>query len=605
LNRLAVPLLFFLLIPGMRAQAPSPASIRGPLVRWGTAEPVASATIELRGADRGTSPLAITASHGNGDFVFSNVPPGTYRVTAFANGYAATEYGQLRPSGGGTPLTLTGGQYANIRMGMVPSGTISGRITDQDGRPMVYASVRALRVAYDLEGQATTTMALETITNDLGEYRAFGLQPGWYVVSSGRSRLDLFGNQGIIDPNRSDTSMPTTMVNSPPRPRASAPPSGGATPESRLSLVSALYYPAAPDLSSAEVINLTAGGEVPNIDIRFSPAVLPSNGVSLRGVVIDPSGAPVQGPFSIAITTWPIAAPSTPFAFVQMMTARVPSTDPAQAARGAQIYVADNARFEGGAVRGVYQIRATQGDLSGRVVVEVENRDLDLTIPLARPASISGRVTGVADLKGLLVTLRTAPNIQFTSPVGLDGEFQIKGVIPGDYQVYVPPLLPAPGTQFAGAAPAMPDALRHAYVQSIRAANTDLVRELLRVEGDRQPAFVEIVLSGAAPFLTGRVRNERGEAVSEATVVVLPPGKPPFRPDRYAVARTAASGEFEITGMQPGEYRLLAWEDVDPGAWFNPAFLASHERDATAIRLTDGLRREVEIRAIPAARQNN
>ncbi len=45
---------------------------------------------------------------------------------------------------------------------------------------------------------------------------------------------------------------------------------------------------------------------------------------------------------------------------------------------------------------------------------------------------------------------------------------------------------------------------------------------------------------------------------------------------------TDKSGQFQFRGLPPGEYRVLAWEDVDPGAWFNPAFLAVYERYATA-----------------------
>jgi hypothetical protein len=264
-----------------------------------------------------------------------------------------------------------------------------------------------------------------------------------------------------------------------------------------------------------------------------------------------------------------------------MQTTRVPATDPAQAARGAQIYVADNGKFDGAAARGVYQIRATHGEMSGRLIIDAGSGDLDVKIPLVPPTTVSGRVSivdgGAANLSGLRVTLRTTPNIQFTSPVAADGQFRVEGVIPGDYQVALP----------------LTGILQNAYVMSIPEG-------LLRVEGTEPVPPLEIGISLSAASLKGRVLNSRQEPVTQATVVILPPGQPPFRSDRVAVFTTSASGQFELRGLPPGEYRVFAWEDVDPGAWFNTAFIGNYERDATRLTLGKGESREVELRVIPA-----
>jgi hypothetical protein len=62
---------------------------------------------------------------------------------------------------------------------------------------------------------------------------------------------------------------------------------------------------------------------------------------------------------------------------------------------------------------------------------------------------------------------------------------------------------------------------------------------------------------------------------------------------------TDKSGQFQFRGLPPGEYRVLAWEDVDSGAWFNPAFLAVYERYATAITLGEGKNHKLDVTAIP------
>jgi hypothetical protein len=583
LRRFAIVLLFFMLVRSLPAQTPALSSIRGTLVRWGTADPVASATIELRGASNTDgAPVAITATRANGEFVFSGIPVGTYRIGAMRAGFAAAEYGQLRPNGDGRPLTTARGEETRVTMRIIPGGVISGTVTDQDGQPMVYASVTVMKVSYDAEGQMTTTTALEAKTNDLGEYRAFWLPPGQYVVNGGRSRLNTFGNIGMMNPKGSDTSVPSMMVTNSTRPRASAPPVEEPSPEARISGIGSMYYPNAPEVRGAELIEVRAGSEVSNINIRFTSASRPAGAVALRGVVVAPSGAPVQGNFSVSISTWPVATP-TPFATVRMQTTRVPATDPAQAARGAQIYVADNGKFDGAAARGVYQIRATHGEMSGRVIIDAGSGDLDVKIPLVPPTTVSGRVSivggGAANLSGLGVTLRTIPNIQFTSPVAADGQFRIEAVIPGDYQVSLP----------------LTGVLQNAYVKSIPEG-------LLRVEGTEPVPPLEIAVSLNAASVKGRVMNTRQEPVSQATVVVLPPGQPPFRPDRYAVFTTGPSGQFEFRGLPPGQYRIFAWEDVDPGAWFNTAFIGNYERDATPLTLVEGHKGELELRVIPASR---
>jgi len=98
-------LVLLILTPGLFAQTPKLATIRGTLVRWGTEEPVGQATIELRPSN-GDASSAIAASGDNGAFVFPDMPAGSYRIVAFADGFAPAEYGQLRPNGMGSLLTV-------------------------------------------------------------------------------------------------------------------------------------------------------------------------------------------------------------------------------------------------------------------------------------------------------------------------------------------------------------------------------------------------------------------------------------------------------------------------------------------------------------------
>jgi hypothetical protein len=55
--------------------------------------------------------------------------------------------------------------------------------------------------------------------------------------------------------------------------------------------------------------------------------------------------------------------------------------------------------------------------------------------------------------------------------------------------------------------------------------------------------------------------------------------------------RTAAlneKGEFEMSGLPTGDYRIFAWERVIDGAWTDPQFLRLYEDQGTSVRITAG-----------------
>jgi hypothetical protein len=584
-------LLLLILVPSLLAQAPVTSTIRGTLVRWGTEEPVSQATIELR-STTGAAPIAIGASGGNGEFVFPDIPAGTYRIVALADGYAPAEYGQARPNGNGHPITVGAGERTSLQMRIVPGGILAGRVTNQAGQPMVYSQVEIVKPTYDAAGQLTPVVALTVTTNDLGEYRAFWLAPGQYIVRAGSSQLNSYVSQGTINPMGTDTSFPTTFISSSDRPRARSAPADNDGPESFITPVLSAYYGGAPDAKSAQAIEIRAGAETSGIDIRVAPVQF-SRRVRVNGMVVGPTGQPNQENYGMSISTWP-EGQATVLASVRSLTTRVPATNP-NVRPGAMVYVMDNGQFEGAASNGVYQIRATQGPLSGRVVFEAGNQDVNVTIPLHPPSSVSGRLqieggtNSNIDLTKLQVGVRTPPSTVFSSPVAADGQFRIEGVIDGDYQISVLPLTPAQ----------VPPGIDNAYVKSIRVNNADSLNSPIRIDGAQTISGVEIVLGPAGASIDGRVVNARQEVMNRATVVLLPQGPPPFRDDRYRMLTTDKSGVFQFRGLPPGEYRVIAWEDVDPGAWFNPAFLAAYERYATATTLAEGKAQRMDVTAIP------
>ena len=81
-------------------QAPSAASILGRVVDAASGQPIAGTIVKLEPAGKQTPIL--TGS--DGQFLFRQLSPGLYRITASKPGYLNSAYGQMRARGQGTML---------------------------------------------------------------------------------------------------------------------------------------------------------------------------------------------------------------------------------------------------------------------------------------------------------------------------------------------------------------------------------------------------------------------------------------------------------------------------------------------------------------------
>ena len=80
-----------------------------------------------------------TPADANGKFVFEDVLPGRYTLSAERTGFLRQNYGArgAAPGSPGVVLTLAAGQIMkDLNFKLVPQGVIAGRVTDSDGDPM-------------------------------------------------------------------------------------------------------------------------------------------------------------------------------------------------------------------------------------------------------------------------------------------------------------------------------------------------------------------------------------------------------------------------------------------------------------------------------------
>lgn len=114
----------------------------------------------------------------SGKFHIDNVPSGLVTAMAMAEGYNMMRGQPIQP------VQLDAGQQlTGIEIKLAPLSVISGKVTDEDGEPVVGAQVTALRYWYGM-GQAQLQQNNSTTTDDRGQYRMFDIQPGRIYLSA-------------------------------------------------------------------------------------------------------------------------------------------------------------------------------------------------------------------------------------------------------------------------------------------------------------------------------------------------------------------------------------------------------------------------------------
>ena len=93
-------------------------------------------------------------------------------------------YGQTRSLEPGKPVELLEGRTVeDIDFALPLGAVITGRIVDELGDPAEEARVAILR-AQNTDGQRRLVSVGSAETDDLGEFRLFGISPGRYYVSA-------------------------------------------------------------------------------------------------------------------------------------------------------------------------------------------------------------------------------------------------------------------------------------------------------------------------------------------------------------------------------------------------------------------------------------
>ena len=120
-----------------------------------------------------------------GRYEFRDLPAGRFNVSVSKSGFVTMQYGQTRPFEPGRPIDLADAQVMEKADVALPRGSaVSGRILDEFGEPVADATVAGdAHAVFDAASAGWSPTGRASTTNDLGQFRLFGLPPGEYYVS--------------------------------------------------------------------------------------------------------------------------------------------------------------------------------------------------------------------------------------------------------------------------------------------------------------------------------------------------------------------------------------------------------------------------------------
>ena len=549
------------------------ASLAGVVVNDVTGDPVRRAVVAIWSAD--SSIRLSTATDDAGRFRFTELPEGRYSASASKRGYVTMNYGATRPLRAGTTFLIAAGERkGNVTLRLPPGAVITGTVRNQAGEPLAGARVSTLRMAfYGPDGGRALanfgSSGLGDVTDDRGEFRAYGLPAGeyWVVATVG---IGLRASTDLRETTAAEVDWATRELQSP---GASTKPAPGRSVE-----YAPVFYPGVPNQAAATSITVKAGEERRGVDVLLD--LVPT--AKITGTVRTNDG-PLPPNLTVAVIAHD-TIPGIPFS--GFGTARVDASGKFESA---------------GLPPGDYTVtvRAAQGRgaaagsaaaLFGIGVITVNGLDIDTEITLGSGASVSGTIafdahtlkppTSLASVRISLTPDRGRAPTLGVSAVTPDaaGKFTFVGVTPGRYRVSAF----GAGGWF----------LRTATVGGVEAMESAV--EI----GTNDVAGIELTFTDLQQEITGDLLDASGQPAPEFFIILFPQNKAHWgtQSGRVMSARPGGDGKFKFQNPRPGDYLIAAVTDVEQGEWNDPAFLEQLVGASTKISVAEGEKKAQSLR---------
>jgi hypothetical protein len=464
-------------------QAPNPQAgsqrnrVSGLVVNAATGEPIPKALVQLN-----ANPQRTAFSGPDGRFHFEGIAAGVAILTAQKPGFFSPQETGVERMATPYPLIQVGRQSTeNIEVKLMPSGSISGHVTDGNGEPLEGIQVRAIyrqliNGVYRWQDRASAN------TDDTGTYRLSSLIPGNYEVATA-SR----GTHQLASFNR------------PPK-------------QDYDEVYPGVYYPGSPDLSAATPLQVAAG-EPTQADFALTPQSAYHITGTVTGVSLERSSFTLFDRDGNQVFTPVKSDPKTSqFRFFNVLPGD---------------YTVKVSSF-GGANQWLYgaaQVGVSGSDVDNIAIQAFPAATIPIQVEMEGPSAATGKRAPVSvhlipkepDAVGGEIQSQPAP--------GQDQSRELLvNVRPGRYRVEVEPL-------------------RQDYVSGLRSGGTDLAQQDLVIAPGGQPAPIQVVVHGSSASIQGVVKKN-GNPVSQASILVMPDAPSPTAPVRLMTAGTFTAGGF-------------------------------------------------------------
>ena len=511
------------------------ATIRGHVTAAATGVPLHRVRLTLNGAL--ANPLtAVTDT--KGAFELTDVPPGAYSLTVARAGFLTIQYGQRRPREAGRTLPIRSGDLLEgIDVALYRGAVLAGRVTDELGDPSPGATVEAVEFRY-IQGRRVPVPARLTTTNDAGEYRLSGLEPGTYQVRA--STTDVWEGE-----------------------------------DGKATFVHAVtYFPGVTGAEQPQSINVSVGQEIPGLEVRL----IAGRAARITGVLTDANG----NPLAAQVVNADRIMRTTGGALLGAGFGGTTRTDA-------------NGAFEFGKLApGEFMVYG--GGPNDRVSTQVildHGDQRDVVLALRKPAALTGTIVTDEGTPPPFPASRVR-----VSPIAVDAESVLPrwgAASPQAPQANWSFRMTNLDGRYVFRVTDLPDEW---MLKSVTLGGRDVTDAPLAIDrGGSDVTGLQIVLSRKGGKVSGEVVDEAGTPAPDSTVILFADNPLLWGAgSRYVRAtRPDSRGRFSITGLPTAAYRLVARDYVLDGQWEDPEFLQNALRNASRVEVTEGTAERLKV----------
>ena len=490
--------------------APATASIVGRLLDATTGQPIARGVVVLR--EVASRDQRVVSTSDTGEFVLVELPAAAYSLHASALGYVGRQFGQRHALDEGVPIALrTGESRRGVDVVLRPGGAITGRVTTENGQPLAFAEVEALRPHLQNDLRVLIPVG-RAASNERGDFRIVGLPPGHYYIAA----------TDPADPGTEDAAGRIHWART--------------------------FYPGTASAADAVRVRLASGTTLTNL--AFS--LLGLSQVSVRGQLVYPdgtelaTGSVIMSPESIeglalGAGRAALVRPDGTFEFVNVSPGGYGLRASARTSRA------------GPALFASFHMTVRKEDIS------------NAKLYFNRGANLFGQVeiagSGAQPPPVLTDLWVSAPMADGSTGSGLtrsrifaDGSFSLAS--PAGTRVIRLEGLPDPWS-----------------LEAVLYQGRDVIDFPFNLRSGDERVRIRLILTNRASRLVGVVQDDDGNAMTDRAIVALPVNSAYWRTGSRHVKLTYpdSSGRYEIVGLPAGAYLVAAVAGFSAGDLYDLA----------------------------------